>query len=115
MRLWPRLLRSVPVDKALGYLALAAKAGKLRVGELDISKSVQRKKGSLLVLAQDAGASTTLRAQKLTEILPVPLLRTVYTKSEIAAAIGRSNPVALVLVRDDGLARAFSEASRKES
>ncbi|MCD7845950.1 MAG: ribosomal L7Ae/L30e/S12e/Gadd45 family protein [Oscillospiraceae bacterium] len=103
------------MDKALGYLALAAKAGKLRIGELDIKTSVQRGKGSLLVLAQDAGQNTALRAQKLTELHPMALVKTAYTKSEIAAAIGRSNPVALVLVRDDGLARAFAEAARKES
>jgi len=103
------------VDKALGYLALAAKAGKLRVGELDIKTSVQRGKGSLLVLARDAGQNTAHRAQKLSEDLPAPLIKTAYTKSEIAAAIGRGNPVALVLMRDEGLAKAFAEAARKES
>lgn len=103
------------MDKALGYLALAEKAGKLRVGELDIKTSVQRGKGNLLILAQDAGQNTIQRAKKLTETLPMPLIKTDYTKSEIAAAIGRGNPVALVLVRDVGLAKAFSEAARKES
>lgn len=100
-------------DKALGYLALAAKAGALRVGEQDIDKSVQRRKGRLLVLALDAGRNTLARAERLAAEQPMALVKTAYTKEEIAAAIGSRNPVALVLVRDEGLAGAFAKAAKR--
>ncbi len=108
------LWRSVPVDKALRYLALAAKAGKLRIGELDIKASIQRGKGSMLVLSADAGKNTVSRAEKQAVNLPMKVMQSPFSMEEIASAIGHRNPVALVLIRDDGLARAFAEAINME-
>ena len=93
------------------YISLAAKAGKLTSGADDCEQTIRRGKGSLLILAADAGANTEKRASQMVSNRPVRLIRTPYKKTELAAAIGRGSSVALALVTDRGLAEAFVTAA----
>ena len=93
--------------KAIRYLSLAAKAGRLVTGADECEKALKRKKGNLIVLAADAAANTRKHADNLSRDSGVSLTQTEYTKSELAAAVGRGSSVALALVTDEGLAKAF--------
>ena len=101
------------MDKALGYLGLALRAGKLTVGAEDSAKALRGRKGALLIAASDAGANALRQAETMAAG-KCPIRRVGYTKSELAQALGRSGPVALALLSDEGLARAFLSAVKDE-
>ena len=93
------------MDKALGYLGLAARAGRLAVGTEDCADRLRRGVPGLLVAASDAGRNTLSRAKEQLVFVCG------YTKQELAGAIGRGSPVALVMICDEGLAAAFKKAA----
>ena len=99
------------MDKAIRYLSLAAKAGKLVIGEEDQLKAARKGKGALLLLASDAAPSAIKRASELSAIRDTKVITTVYTKSEIARAVGRGSSVALLMLIDEGLSAAFTAAA----
>ena len=101
------------MDKALRYLGLAAKAGRLTVGTEDCAKALKGRKTGLLIAAADAGANTLRQAEVMTAG-KCPLLRTAYTKRELARAAGRPGPVSLALIGDGGLAGAFMAAAQED-
>ena len=98
------------MDKALRYLALAVKAGRLTVGAEDCAKSRKKGTGFLLLTAADASGNTIRQAEEMSRSKNTALARTIYTKQQIAHAIGRSNPVAVAMICDQGLAEAFAAA-----
>lgn len=98
-------------NEPIRYLSLAAKAGRLVTGGDEVEKSIRRGKGGLLILACDAGQNTVHRGEQLAQDRRVTLRKTNYTKSQIAAAVGRGSSVALALVTDGGLSEAFQRAS----
>ena len=102
------------MDKALGYLGLAARAGKLKTGAEECAKELKKRSAGLLAAAADASANTLDRARAMTAGRENMLFCTAYTKRQIAGAIGRGTPVALALICDEGLARAFAAAAETE-
>lgn len=102
------------MGKALGYLGLAARAGRLKLGAEDCAKELGKGRGSLLAAAADAGANALRQARTMCAGGKAALLPTPYTKWELARAVGRGAPVALALICDEGLARAFSAAVEME-
>lgn len=100
----------VKMDKAIRYLSLAAKAGKLVIGADDCEKTVKKGKASLIVLAADAAPSAVKRGNELAGVRGTRIFKTVYTKAELAQAVGRGSSVALAVLTDEGLASAFSAA-----
>lgn len=102
------------MDKALRYLAMAAKAKRIVVGAEDCEKNLKKHQGKLLVAAADAAENTLTQALAMTGGKVELLHRTAYTKQQIARAIGRGNPVALVLICDEGLAQAFAAADEMD-
>ena len=99
------------MNKALGYLGLAAKAGKLTVGAEDCAVEMKKRRGGLLVAASDASENTLDRARTMTAGREERLCCTGYTKRQLAGAVGRATPVALAFIADDGLAQAFRKAA----
>ena len=95
------------------YLSLAAKAGRLIVGAEESELAVRRGRSGLLILASDAGGNTERRASALADSGRVRLYKTAYSKSDLAASVGRGSSVALALVTDEGLAAAFTAAAAK--
>ena len=109
----PPLVRSM--DKALRYLALAAKAGKLHTGAEDCAKALKKGKGVLLVSASDAAENTASQGQAMASSgKRVTYMAAPYTKQQISQAVGRGTPVALALICDKGLADAFVAAVEKD-
>jgi len=68
----------------------------------------------MLILAADAGGSTVRHVQTYSGYGRMRLLKTIYSKSELAAAIGRGSPVSMALLTDEGLAEAFASAHATE-
>ena len=97
--------------KAIRYLSLAAKAGKLVTGGDEVEKTIRRGKGGLLILACDAAPNAVHRAELLAKNSVVSLSQIPYTKSQLAVAVGRGSSIALALVTDEGLAAAFLAAA----
>lgn len=97
--------------RAIRYLSLAAKAGGVVVGAEECEKAVKRGRGGLLLLASDAAPNAEKRAALIAAPRRVRLMKTSYTKSELSAAIGRGSAVAVVLVTNESLARAFTAAA----
>lgn len=94
-------------------MGLAARAGFLQIGAEDCAKELKRGKGRLLIAASDAAGNTLARAKAMAADGKAALLCTAYTKQDIAQAIGRNSPVALALICDGGLAKAFEAAATK--
>lgn len=99
------------MDKALRYLGLAVRAGRLIVGAEDCAKQLRRSRGGLLVTASDAAANTLEQVCQMSGARHVPMLGTAYTKEELGRAVGRASPVAVAYICDEGLARAFAAAA----
>jgi ribosomal protein L7Ae-like RNA K-turn-binding protein len=98
-------------DKALRYLGLAAKAGRLTTGADECDKAVKAGKGKLLVLAADAGNNVIRMASRWSAEYGITVVKTQFTKAQLAAAVGRGTMAALALVNDEGLAKAFLAAA----
>lgn len=99
------------MDKAIRYLSLASKAGKLIIGADDCEKAAKKKKGKLIILATDAADSAVKRANELASNHNIVIFKSVYTKAELAQAVGRGNSVALAILIDEGLSAAFTAAA----
>ena len=98
------------MDKALDYLAMCAKAGKLVMGADNCAQAMGHGKVKLLLLASDASPNAVKRASGMVYGRQIPLLRCPETKRDLAEASGKNGPVAIAAICDAGLARAFSNA-----
>lgn len=99
------------MDKAIRYLSLAAKAGKLVIGADDCETTVRKGKAVRILLASDAASSAIKRAGDLSRCRNIPIINTAYTKTELAQAVGRGTSVALIILTDEGLAAAFQKTA----
>ncbi|MBQ6807658.1 MAG: ribosomal L7Ae/L30e/S12e/Gadd45 family protein [Firmicutes bacterium] len=87
-----------------GYLGIAQRAGKIAAGDMLAKEALQRKKASLLVLAEDA--SSTVREELLALAGDkVPVLSW-PDKEDLGRLVGKSRRGALALL-DPGLAKAM--------
>lgn len=102
------------MDKALGYLSLSAKAGRLVCGADNCVQALKRGRVALLVLASDASPNARKRAEGMLFQRNVPLFESGYTKYDLAAAAGANGPVAMAAVCDEGLAAAFAKSAQPD-
>ena len=101
------------MDKALRYLGLAVRAGRLVVGAEDCARELRRRRGGLVIAAADAGGSALEQTSRLCGARGTPMLGTAYTKQQLGRAVGRDGPVAVAYICDEGLAKAFMAAVEK--
>ncbi len=97
------------MDKALNYLALARKAGRIELGEEPAGAAARAQHARLIVVASDAGDHTWRRAKSFVAGTDQQCLKVPYTKDEMGAATGRS-ALALAAFTDPALALAFVQA-----
>ena len=102
------------MDKALRYLGLAEKAGRLSVGTEECVKRSRSRHGGLAVLASDAGEDAARQARAIQAEGGAKLICPGYSKRELAFAVGMARPVALAVIWDRGLAEAFEGAVLEE-
>ena len=100
------------VDKALNYLALARKGGRVELGEEPVGAAARAGKAYLIVVASDAGDHTWRRAKSYAAGTAQQTLKVSFTKDELGFAIGRTS-LAMAAFTDAPLALAFAKAMDK--
>ena len=97
------------MDKALNYLALARKAGRIELGEEPVGAAVRAQHARLVVVAGDASDHTWRRAKSFVAGTDQQCIRVSFTKDQMGMAIGRSE-LALAAFTDPAMALAFVKA-----
>ena len=97
------------MDKALNYLALARKAGRIELGEEPVGAAARAQKARLVVVAEDATDHTWRRALSFVSGSEQICLRVPYNKDLLGQAVGRT-ALALAAFTDPAMALAFVKA-----
>ena len=97
------------MDKALNYMALARKAGRIELGEEPVGAAARAQHARLVVVAADASDHTWRRALSFVAGTTQQCVRTPFSKDELGLAIGRTS-LAIAAFTDPALALAFLKA-----
>ena len=97
------------MDKALNYLSLARKAGRIELGEEPVGAAARAKKARLILVASDAGDHSWRRAKSFVAGTEQMCMKVPYTKDQLGEAIGRTS-LAMAAFTDPALALAFVKA-----
>ena len=97
------------MDKALNYLALARKAGRIELGEEPVGAAARAQHARLVVVANDAGDHTWRRAKSFVAGTDQQCLKVPFTKDEMGMVTGR-NALAIAAFTDPAMALAFVKA-----
>ena len=108
MTVWPRKWRP-PVSKALNYLALARKAGRIELGEEPVGAAARAQHARLVIVAEDATDHTWRRAMSFVSGTEQICIKVPFSKDLMGQAVGRSS-LALAAFTDPALALAFLKA-----
>ena len=97
------------MDKALNYLSLARKAGRIELGEEPVGAVARAKKARLILVASDAGDHSWRRAKSFVAGTEQLCIKVPYTKDQLGEAIGRTS-LAMAAFTDPAMALAFVKA-----
>ena len=97
------------MDKALNYMALARKAGRIELGEEPVGAAARAVKACLVAVASDAGDHTWRRAKSFVAGTSQIAVKLPYTKDEMGQATGRTS-LAIAAFTDPAMALAFLKA-----
>lgn len=97
------------MDKALNYMALARKAGRIELGEEPVGAAARAQHARLVVVASDASDHTWRRAKSFVAGTQQQCLKVPFNKDQLGQAIGRSD-LAIAAFTDPALALAFVKA-----
>ncbi len=97
------------MDKALNYMALARKAGRIELGEEPAGAAARAQKARLILVARDATDHTWRRAKSFVAGTQQQCIKVPFTKDELGQAVGRTS-LALAAFTDPALALAFLKA-----
>ena len=93
------------MDKALNYMALGRKAGRIELGEEPVGGASRAGKACLVVVAADAGDHTWRRAKSFVAGTNQVAVKVPFTKDEMGQAIGRES-LAIAAFTDPAMALA---------
>lgn len=97
------------MDKALNYMALARKGGRIELGEEPVGAAARAQHARLVAVASDASDHTWRRALSFVAGTGQQCIRLPYTKDELGIAVGRTS-LAIAAFTDPALALAFVKA-----
>jgi len=97
-------------DRLKSLLGLARRAGKLAAGTADIEAALKKRKGFLLLLAEDAPGAQKKYLRWAGDLGIETIIA--GQKADLGRAIGLT-PRAAVLILDQGFARLILEARRR--
>ena len=97
------------MDKALNYLGLARKAGRIELGEEPVGAVARAKKARLILVASDAGDHSWRRAKSFVAGTEQVCMKVPFTKDQLGEAIGRTS-LAMAAFTDPAMALAFVKA-----
>ena len=96
------------MDKALNFLGICKKAGKLLTGEDGVSGAARNGEAALIMTASDTASNTTKKALNLSEWGHVPHVRLPWDKDTLGELLDK-RVCAILALTDRGLAAAFAE------
>ncbi len=99
------------MDKVLGLIGLAKKAGKITAGAEMAEDAVRHGKSKLIIIAEDISPNGRKAICDASKHYGVKFL-TYKTKQELGAAVG-SEIRAVISINDEGLAKAIEEKIAK--
>ena len=97
------------MDKALNYMALARKAGRIELGEEPVGAAARAQKARLVVVAEDASDHTWRRAKSFVAGTLQQCIKVPFSKDLLGMAVGRTS-LAIGAFTDPALALAFVKA-----
>ena len=97
------------MDRALNYLALARKAGRIELGEEPVGGAARAQKARLVIVASDASDHTWRRAKSFVAGTGQQCIKVPYTKDEMGMVVGRTS-LAIAALTDPAMALAFVKA-----
>ena len=97
------------MHKALNYLALARKAGRVELGEEPVGIAARALHARLVIVASDASDHCWRRARSFVAGSGQQAIRVPFTKDEMGMVTGRQS-LAIAAFTDPALALAFTEA-----
>ena len=97
------------MDKALNYMALARKAGRIELGEEPVGAAARAQHARLVIVASDASDHTWRRALSFVAGTEQLCLRVPFDKDQLGQSIGRTS-LAIGAFTDPALALAFVKA-----
>lgn len=97
------------MDKALNYMSLARKAGRIELGEEPVGAAARAQRARLIIVASDAGDHTWRRAKSFVAGTVQLCIKVPYTKDALGQAVGRSS-LAIAAITDPAMALAFVKA-----
>ena len=97
------------MDKALRYLSLARKAGRIELGEEPVGAAARSQKAKLILVASDASDHSWRRANSFVAGTQQLCIRTPFDKDTLGQAVGRT-ALAMAAFTDPALALAFVQA-----
>ena len=101
------------MDKALNYMALARKAGRIELGEEPVGAAARAQHARLVIVAEDASDHTWRRAKSFVAGTAQECVKVPFSKDDLGLAIGRSS-LAIAAFTDPAMALAFLKALNKE-
>ena len=93
------------MDKALNYMALARKAGRIELGEEPVGGAARAGKACLVVVAADAGDHTWRKAKSFVAGTNQVAVKLPFSKDEMGMATGRTS-LAIAAFTDPAMALA---------
>ena len=97
------------MEKALNYLSLARKAGRIELGEEPVGAAARAKKARLILVASDAGDHSWRRAKSFAAGTEQLCMKVPFTKDQMGEAIGRTS-LAMAAFTAPAMALAFVKA-----
>ena len=97
------------MDKALNYMALARKAGRIELGEEPVGAAARAGHAKLVMVASDASDHTWRRAKSYVAGTAQQCIRLPYSKDDMGMVIGRTS-LAIAAFTGAALALAFLKA-----
>lgn len=97
------------MDRALNYLALARKAGRIELGEEPVGGAARALKACLVAVAEDAGDHTWRRAKSFVAGTNQVAVKVPFTKDQMGQVTGRTS-LAIAAFTDPAMALAFLKA-----
>ena len=96
------------MDKALQFLGLCRRAGKLLIGEDGVSGAARSGQAVLIMVASDTASNTKKKAGNLSRWYEIPLAELPWDKDTLGELLDK-RVCAILALTDKGLAAAFRQ------
>ena len=99
------------MDKRLGLLSIAEKAGKTVSGSDAVMEEIRKKRAKLVILSEDASQNTRKQFQDKSAYREIPVIF-LGNSEELGHALGKP-PRVVVCVLDEGLSNSILKVARE--